>query len=458
MTSSIITFSKHILYLNNICGGNGSLAHNKLYRNFIILQEDKETHAASGEKALTGYAKIEAKSDKCKISFYAQNLKKEEDYTIVLICYKKDMKQIVDLGSLKVKDGGKGEVSKEYYVNNIAGLDFSYEKISGAAVCKSKEGKLIFSMYGFMSSENIDKDWKKCEVIKHNDKQDSIKEKEEEIHKICKDVKKEKVLQIIKDSDKDKFGDEEFSQKAIKKDCKCSMLSEEEMKKIHRMNEEEEEDNPCKEDKHHKESDEKDDSKCQRENEEHHNCNHKGRNDDHDFCNECDKESCQKNEEFRNEFDIYESKIEEEREIDPYDFELSGAMGAFFQDITSGFEEYRNKFKDIKYCKWYKINVNSLDDMCDITNYNKYTLAYYPMLNYYPYIKKYGSFMMGYKCGKKGDLKYVVYGIPGTKKKEDQPYAGKTGFVTWMDSEEGDLGHWLMFYDYKKSTVVIPTK
>lgn len=57
------------------------MAHNKLYRNFIILQEDEKTHAASGEKALSGYAKIEAKGDKCKISFYAQNLKKEEKNT-----------------------------------------------------------------------------------------------------------------------------------------------------------------------------------------------------------------------------------------------------------------------------------------------------------------------------------------------------------------------------------------
>ena len=437
------------------------MAHNKLYRNFIILQEDKETHAASGEKALTGYAKIEAKSDKCKISFYAQNLKKEEDYSIVLICYKKDMKQIVDLGSLKVKDEGKGEVSREYYVNNIAGLDFSYEKISGAAVCKSKEGKLIFSMYGFMSNENIDEGWKKCDVIKHNDKHEEIKEikevkQKQEMHKPCKEVKKEEVLQVVENSDKDKFGDEEFIQKAIQKECKCSMLSEDEMKKMHKMHKEE--DKSHEEHEHHNECNKNEDHKSHKDHEEYQNCGHKGRNDDHDLCNECDKELCHKSEEFRNDFDTYESKIEEEREIDPYDFELSGAMGAFFQDITSGFEEYRNKFKDIKYCKWYKVNVNSLDDMCDITNYNKYTLAYYPMLNYYPYIKKYGHFMMGYKCGKKGDLKYVVYGIPGTKKKEDQPYAGKTGFVTWMNSEDSDLGHWLMFYDYKKSTVVIPTK
>ena len=76
------------------------MAHNKLYRNFIILQEDKKNNSSSDDKALSGYAKIEAKSDKCKISFYAQNLKEDENYAIVLICYKKDLKQIIDLGPL----------------------------------------------------------------------------------------------------------------------------------------------------------------------------------------------------------------------------------------------------------------------------------------------------------------------------------------------------------------------
>ena len=95
--------------------------------------------------------------------------------------------------------------------------------------------------------------------------------------------------------------------------------------------------------------------------------------------------------------------------------------------------------------------------MLNISNYNKYTIAYYPMINYYPYIKKYGHFLMGYKCDNKGELKYIVYGVPGRKDIDDQPYAGKTGFVTWMNSGDGN-GFWLMFYDYKKSTVVVPMK
>jgi D-alanyl-D-alanine carboxypeptidase len=78
-------------------------------------------------------------------------------------------------------------------------------------------------------------------------------------------------------------------------------------------------------------------------------------------------------------------------------------------------------------------------------------------LNYYPYIKKHGYFMLGYKCDSEGNLKYIVYGVPGKKDKDEQPYDGKTGFVTWVSDKDSDeVGCWLMFYDYKNSTVVVP--
>jgi hypothetical protein len=78
------------------------LAHNKLYRNFIILQEDERGGTKSNDKALSGYAKVEAKGDKCKVSFYAQNLSQEESYSMVLICCKRDLKQLIDLGPLVI--------------------------------------------------------------------------------------------------------------------------------------------------------------------------------------------------------------------------------------------------------------------------------------------------------------------------------------------------------------------
>lgn len=403
------------------------MAHNKLYRNFIILQEDEKTHAASGEKALSGYAKIEAKGDKCKISFYAQNLKKEEKYSILLICYKKDMKQIVDLGVLEISDIGKGEASKEYYVNNIAGLDFSYDKISGAAICKYVGGELTYLMYGFMNGENVGDSWKKCKVLKHIDKnKEDIEVKE--VKEVKKEVKKVEEVKCVEPEHKEHHEEKEHKD------------HHEEVKKKEKHDE-------CKED-HHKE--EKED-KC-----EDINYCHQKYTENMGCMGACKKRDAIESEEYR--FDEYEAQIVEEKELDPYDFEMRGSLGEFFENIVKDFEEVKNKFKEIKYCKWYKVNIKSLDDMCNISNYNKYTIAYYPMLNYYPYIKKYGYFMLGYKCDEKGNLKYIVYGVPGKKDKDEQPYAGKTGFVTWMSGDKDKEGCWLMFYDYKNSTVVVPMK
>ena len=394
------------------------MAHNKLYRNFIILQEDENNHSTSEEKGLSGYAKIEAKSDKCKISFYAQNLKKEEKYILVLICYKKDVKQIVELGSLITSEVGKGEASKEYYINNIAGLDFSYEKISGAAICKQKDNGLNFLMYGFMNGENVDENWKKCKVVKNQ----SIPEVKKEAEK---EKKTEKKLEIK--SEEKKYEEKKYEDKKQKEE-KCDECVYKPKKEEKQEHKEKAKDKECNIEKEHKTKD------C--------------------------KENCEYKRE-ENKFDSYERMIDEKKEedIDPDNFKIRGAIGDFFTDIVKGLEEVKNTSKEIKYCKWYKIKVGALDDMCNVSNYNKYTVAYYPMLNYYPYIKKYGYFMLGYKCDSKGNLKYIVYGVPGKKDKDEQPYAGKTGFVTWMSNKENkNEGCWLMFYDYKNSMVVVPMK
>lgn len=151
-------------------------------------------------------------------------------------------------------------------------------------------------------------------------------------------------------------------------------------------------------------------------------------------------------------FDSYEKEIEKAKA-----FYVRGSVGEYFESIASGLEVVNNSYREIKYCKWYNVPVNDLNEMCNMSNYNRYTVAYYPMLNYYPYIRKYGNFRMGYKCDREGNLKYIVYGIPGRNVLDEQPYEGKTGFVTWIKDENREgVGCWLMFYDFRNSTVVVP--
>ncbi|MDY3207021.1 hypothetical protein [Clostridium baratii] len=506
------------------------MAHNKLYRNFIILQEDENKKSSSNEKALSGYAKIEAKGDKCKITFYAQNLKRDGDYSIVLICHKKDMKKIIDMGKINVNEVGKGEACKEYYVDNIAGLDMSYDKISGAGICKNINSDPVYLMYGFMNGEKPESGWKKCKITKcaeegskaktytkkesdklmekHKEMPKKEEHKEKEYHKEIPKMEEHKEKEHCKEMPKkEEHKEKEYHKEMPKKEehkekehCKEMPKKEEHKEKEHHKdyelcedghkmkeyNKDDHKEKDCedhkkkdheeKEKKEHKEKDKKDKCNVCREEDESNNTLNTPCESDNVLNESVERDStlndvevsdntlneANESESTLNQFNDYEKEIAkriEEENIDPYDFKLRGGIGEYFEGLVQGFEEVKGKIKELKYCKWFKIPVLDIEDMCDSSNHDRYSIIFYPMLNYYPYIRKHRHFMFGYKCDSKGELKYLVYAIPGRRDREDQPYGGKSGFVTWCRARGNDeMGYWLMFYDYKNSTIVVPSK
>lgn len=462
-------------------------SNSKLYRNFIILQEDERGYANASDKTLSGYSKIEARGDKCKISFYAQNLRKDDDkYYIMLICTKKDMKQLVNLGALEVSDSGKGEITKEYDIYNIGGVNLPYDKISGATICKIKEGVPIYVMYGFLNGEQPSDAWKSYKTIMGSDVKPSyveklVKKEDKKDHKkdYKKDDKKEYKKDDCKKEDKKDYDKEDHKKEDKKdhdkKDYDKKDCLKEDYKKYEKMKCEKREENEGKveiaegvRDNFEKQIESKfnkievDEVKISEAN--HIKVNEVSLNNTagHTEENESRNDYILNNvyevkENLRGKFEDYEDEIELSKNQYEDEFKVRGSIGEYFENIAQGFEQYRKGFEEIKYCKWYKIPINDLYEMSNVSNYNKYTLAYYPMLNYYPYIKKYGYFMLGYKCDSDGNLKYIVYAIPGKKDRDEQPYDGRTGFVTWIDNDDSNnLGYWLMFYDFKNSTVVVP--
>ena len=342
-------------------------SNNRLYRNFVILQEDERGYANSEDKTLSGYSKIEAKGDKCKISFYAQNLKKDNDkYYMVLICSKKDIKQIVNLGPLEVTDKGKGEVTKEFNVSNIAGLNLDFDKISGAAIVKMNNDSPIFVMCGFLNGQQPTDNWKGYTIVKTRDvrstKSNIIKDSKKEIKKNAS--KKRKVKEESLSENEAKEEEKPIIENPIRDEVEVKIEPEETKKEFA----------------------ESEESEIIEENE--------------------------PKENLRGKFEDYEYEIEANKEFDPINGKIRGSIGEYFESIVDGFERDTDSIDELKYTKWYKVPVNDLREMCNMNNYNKYTLAYYPMLNYYPYIKKYGFFMIGYKCDSKGNLKHIIYGVP----------------------------------------------
>lgn len=408
-------------------------SNNKLYRNFIILQEDERGYSNASDKTLSGYSKIEARAEKCKVSFYAQNLKKDtDDYHMILICCKKDCKQIIDLGKIVIGDSGKCEMTKEYDASNIGGLGVSFDKICGAALAKMKDGLPIYVMCGFLNSEQPSDSWKNYKVVKCNEHKQTTMEKKSKKDE-CKDDKKSD-KKSEKKSDKCEEKCEHKKRDDDDKPVEISSISKDD-------NDGEVQEKPRGEEVNTEESKVEEpkieESKIEEP--------------------KIEEVPYVPRENLRGKFEDYEEQIEAVKEFDPDVSDIRGSIGEYFEAVSDGFQRCKGKYKEVKFTKWYKVPVNDLYEMCNMSNYNKYTLAYYPMLNYYPYIKKHGYFMLGYKCDSEGNLKYIVYGVPGKKDKDEQPYDGKTGFVTWVkDKDVDDVGCWLMFYDYKNSTVVVP--
>lgn len=401
-------------------------------RYFIILQEDEKGYSLSSDKAASGYAKLEVKNDKCKISYYVQNLKKEmAPYYMMLICNKKDVKKVIKIGEMNIDDYGRADVCYEYPVDNVAGSFISIDKISGAAVVKLLENNIMSIMSGFASTDIPE--WKSFMITEDTTR--SVKEEiKAEDQKSIFD-KYEENIEIVKLSEDREavIKETEPIRQNENKEVENAMVEDEEVQhECSKSNQEEElthEDERI--DKSENEGTSLENKDVKVENIEEKNC-----------------------EDLNNE--LFREKPTEENN----NYQREAAKD-FFGDLVEGFEEIKSISTDIKRVRWYKIPVNQLEDMYDRSNYNKYTILYYPMISYQSYFRNYEHYLIGYKYDKSGKIKYLVYGIPGYKDRRYQPYEGKTGFVTWIPANyrnDEEFGYWLMFYDFRTSTIVVPVK
>jgi hypothetical protein len=388
-------------------------------RYFIILQEDEKGYSLDSEKIPSGYAKLEMKNSKCKVSYYVQNLRKEKQpYYMILICGKKDVNKIIKLGKLNIDDYGRVDISHEYDTENIADTGISAEKIIGAAIVKFLDNNVVSIMSGFSTTDKPN-EWRNYKLADFNKEKEETRT-ESVINEFDEYEQSIESIKVKTDETVDKEDKNDEVERDVDEEKDTSQVAS--IEKVERLKNIESDKNSEKLDG------------IELENE------INKTEDDYDV-------------------DRHKKKQHKDEKCKDKDEYPKGAMGDFFKAVAKDFEEVTNFSEEIKWCKWYKVPVNNLENMYDFSDYNKYTIAYYPMIYYYPYIRNHKSFMLGYKCDASGKMKYIVYGIPGSKAKAHQPCGGKTGFVTWIQDKNSDvMGHWLMFYDPKKSTIVVPLK
>lgn len=434
------------------------MAQKKSYsRYFIILQEDEKGYSLASDKIASGYAKLETKNDKCKISYYVQNLKKEKTpYYMMLICNKKGIKNIIKIGEMNIDDYGRADTFYEYPINDVAGSGIAMDKVSGAAIVRILDNNIIPVMSGFSSTEIPN--WRSFELIE--DKEDKTKDYiEEDENKTNENKVVEETVEEVEEKEKSIFDKYEESIEKAKRDREKAEVekdNEEDKQLLEKIqNEQDEEDNQkgketVTDEKEEPVSEDMFESKIRED---------------------LQEENVTLKEEFKEEDSLYidnfagshyEKSKTNDNKCEDRGMNRSyprNSQGNFFNKLVHGFKEIKSLNKELKRCKWYKIPANSIEDMYNMDNYSRYALVYYPMIGYYPYIKKHFHYLTGYKFDKNNKVKYLIYGIPGTNSKKDQPYGGKSGFVTWIPKESKDkMGYWLMFYDFKTNTIVIPVK
>lgn len=417
-------------------------------RSFIILQENEKGYEISSDKLPTGYAKVEIKNGKCKISFYVQNLKKmSKPYNMLLVCDKKNTKKLIDLGKIDIDEYGRSEISREFNENDIAESGISVDRVVGASIAQVIEDNVIAVMSGFNASD-ISDSWKTYPVaqVKKDDDETSKNSESIELSRqdnVRKDKTHGKTLKGKGDNLANVF--DEYEKKVQDK-------ADEQGEKVSEIKEAKSENTEINKEKIIKRNEDENDNAVVNSAQENINEVKNSNVEKSDIAEEDNIENDNQS--------SYQSVNEDEEDSEEFP---KGKIGKFFRSLTNGLEDLGDVFPDVKRCQWYKISSEYPQNMFGSQSYNRYSVVYYPMLMYYPYIEKYGHYLLGYKCDKNGNMKYIVYAVPGTKKRVEQPFGGKTGFVSWIplvdgDEKEDSLGYWLMFYDFKNSTIAVPKR
>jgi hypothetical protein len=155
--------------------------NNEYKRYFIILQEDDKGYEMAAGKIPTGYAKIEIKNNRGKLTAYAQNVKYGEkiDYRMLLIAPAK--KAAVDLGRLMVDSNGRGELNVEFDADNVMKSGMGISDFMVAAVQTNSATPLS----GYTGRDKMQ--WKNSYHI-INKPQDRIDKKQQVIEEVVAPV------------------------------------------------------------------------------------------------------------------------------------------------------------------------------------------------------------------------------------------------------------------------------
>lgn len=167
----------------------------------------------------------------------------------------------------------------------------------------------------------------------------------------------------------------------------------------------------------------------------------------------------------------------EEKEEDLFDEEESKKNMLLNQSITKIFSQklinsnsqlitqYLSEFKEfreeIDNHTFYSVDME-IPKLCEVNIvYNGFIMPFlYPYMGYKNtkiINDKYPDWIFG-EVIKNKKTTYYVYGILGSKEKENQPFLGSTGYIYYQPLNSKDLGYWLMYLNAKTGKISIPLR
>lgn len=163
-------------------------------------------------------------------------------------------------------------------------------------------------------------------------------------------------------------------------------------------------------------------------------------------------------------FQNVETKFEYGEDLDiEYIKQLSykNQMSNYILNILRFFPYVKPFNANLEGYDWWRIEYDGADIHRGFLPYYNYLSNMY---NVYPFmpnattcqelIAKYNHYLFGlYR--ENNDIKYYMYGIPGTFTSLEHPYRGVTGFNTWFESADG-IGYWVLYINSMTGKVIFP--
>lgn len=394
-------------------------------KKFIILQEDDKGFMLENKKP-SGYTKIENKDSKYKISYYVQNIDKNNTYNLNLIIDRDSKIEVVSIGESKPDATGKIEISYDFDEELL-------DLVCGSAVCvKDFKGEVKYPLSGFLAKKRIF-NWK---VNQFRGIKSRPFRKETYINLVNKQQPKVTKKEIIEESNEE----ENLEQQEIKEDTQEN-------------NQEEIQETLCEDLRNADENYELDaeevyktyESNAKNVIESRKNKYERARHHILALKRLLAKDDGGIEKMIKRLLPVYYTK--DRRLSEDYEYR-------FFLNVLNEYEEIES-LSDEEYT-FFKIPVESFSYMRSVKDENevKYGVIFYPMMFMYPYFKDKGYFIVGLNYNDENNISNLIYGIEVDEGKEEVlPYDGKMGFNKYLYDYENSRAYHIMEYDYKKAEV-----